>query len=114
MFHIEIEGKCGWIIGEGGGRVEGMLPPLLNYCPPPSSYAYNIRTKLSGCHFEGYGNLEYGYLRELSDTVILFFYLILVLVFSSLNNSYSFSVLSYLKYSNINIHYTVYTACTCT
>ena len=30
LFHIEIEGKCGWIIG-GGGRGEGakgMLAPL--------------------------------------------------------------------------------------
>ena len=32
-FHIEIEGKCGWIIGGG----EGMLAPS-----PHSSYAYVI------------------------------------------------------------------------
>ena len=37
LFHIEIEGNCGWIIGGGGAK--GMLPPpLSNYwgaCPPP-------------------------------------------------------------------------------
>ena len=47
LFHIEIEGKGGWIIGGGGGQrvcwpplklMEGLPPtPLL---PPPSSYAY--------------------------------------------------------------------------
>ena len=26
LFHVEIEGKCGWIIGEGGGA-KGMWPP---------------------------------------------------------------------------------------
>ena len=34
LFHIEIEGKGGWIIG----GPKGMLPPLSNYwppCPPP-------------------------------------------------------------------------------
>ena len=39
MFHIEIEGKGGWIIG-GGGGAKGMLAPLPNYCGggglPPS------------------------------------------------------------------------------
>ena len=30
LFHIEIEGKCGWIIGEGGG-VRGQ-----RVCWPPS------------------------------------------------------------------------------
>ena len=45
LFHIEIEGKCGWIIGV-------CWPPLSNYWggpgppapppPPPSSYAYEI------------------------------------------------------------------------
>ena len=30
LFHIEIEGKGGWIIGVGGGGAKGMLPP-----PPP-------------------------------------------------------------------------------
>ena len=45
LFHIEIEGKCRWIIG---GGAKGMLPPLSNHwgaCPPPplppSSYAYD-------------------------------------------------------------------------
>ena len=53
LFHIEIEGKGGWIIG----GPKGMLPPLSNYwppCPPPppppppptSSYAYDILTDL--------------------------------------------------------------------
>ena len=44
LFHIQIEGKGGWIIG----GPKGMLPPLSNYWeglapaapPPPSSYAY--------------------------------------------------------------------------
>ena len=36
LFHIEIEGKGGWIIGRGGAK--GMLAPLSNYwgaCPLP-------------------------------------------------------------------------------
>ena len=44
LFHIEIEGKGGWIIGGAKGYVGPPLkllgggpgPP----CPPPSSYAY--------------------------------------------------------------------------
>ena len=46
LFHIEIEGKCGWIIG-GGGQIV-CWPPLSNYwgglAPPgpPSSYAYDM------------------------------------------------------------------------
>ena len=47
LFHIEIEGKGGWIIGGGGQRV--CCPPLSNYWgrwpplpPPPSSYAYVV------------------------------------------------------------------------
>ena len=43
LFHIEIEGKCGWIIevGGGGGGAKGMLPPPLKLlgglppCAPP-------------------------------------------------------------------------------
>ena len=34
LFHIEIEGKCGWIIGlldYWGGGGEGILAPLSNY-----------------------------------------------------------------------------------
>ena len=51
LFHIEIEGKGGWIIGGGGGEggAKGMLPPppvklLGGPGPPgpPSSYAYVI------------------------------------------------------------------------
>ena len=48
LFHIEIERKCGWIIGGGGGK--GYVGPplkLLGAGPapppplaPPSSYAY--------------------------------------------------------------------------
>ena len=37
LFHIEIEGKGGWIIGGGGGQ-RVCWPPLSNYwgaCPPP-------------------------------------------------------------------------------
>ena len=33
LFHIEIEGICGWIIG-GGGRAKGMLPPTHTPGPP--------------------------------------------------------------------------------
>ena len=49
LFHIEIEGKCGWNIGGpkgmlalkllGGGGAWPPLPP-----PPPSSYAYAFYT----------------------------------------------------------------------
>ena len=40
LFHIEIEGKCGWLIGGRGGEgAKGMLvAPLSNYwvgLPPP-------------------------------------------------------------------------------
>ena len=59
LFHIEIEGKCGWIIG-GGGCGEGAkryVAPPSNYwgtwpsCPPPptptpSSYAYDYQPKM--------------------------------------------------------------------
>ena len=39
LFHIEIEGKCGWIIGGG----EGMLAPTIKLLSlPPSSYAYAL------------------------------------------------------------------------
>ena len=42
LFHIEIEGNCGWIIGGGGGGGGGW--PLLKLLggphPPPPSYAY--------------------------------------------------------------------------
>ena len=55
LFHIEIKGKCGWIIGV---CAKGMLPlPLSNYWgasppapptpPPPSFYAYAFED-----HFE--------------------------------------------------------------
>ena len=44
LFHIEIEGKCGWIIGGPKGM---LAPPPLKLLgggvaplPPPSSYAY--------------------------------------------------------------------------
>ena len=33
LFHIEIEGKGGWIIG-GGGGAKGMLAPLSTYWAP--------------------------------------------------------------------------------
>ena len=38
LFHIEIEGKCGWIIGRAKGYVA--LPPLKLLAGGPSSYAY--------------------------------------------------------------------------
>ena len=50
LFHIEIKGKCGWIIGGakgyvgppsqiiGGGGAGSPCPPH----PPPSSYAYEL------------------------------------------------------------------------
>ena len=31
LFHIEIEGKCGWIIGGGGGGAKGIFAPRSNY-----------------------------------------------------------------------------------
>ena len=70
LFHIEIEGKGGWIIGGGGGGgAKGMLaPPLSNYwgggagpLAPPSSYAYDIATPNSECRGSSY---------NLSDTVL--------------------------------------------
>ena len=69
LFHIEIEGKGGWIIGGGGGgggkgyvappplKLLGGLAPLA----PPSSYAYDIATPNSECRGSSY---------YLSDTVL--------------------------------------------
>ena len=69
LFHIEIEGKGGWIIGLGGGGGKGYVgPPLSNYWGggpgppgPPSSYAYDIATPNSECRGSSY---------YLSDTVL--------------------------------------------
>ena len=56
LFHIEIEGKGGWIIwggeGGGGGAAKGMLPPpplkLLGGGPgPPSTYAYGLQSPMT-------------------------------------------------------------------
>ena len=53
LFHIEIEGKGGWIIwggGGGGGGAKGMLPPLSNYWVgawPPSTYAYGLQSPMT-------------------------------------------------------------------
>ena len=66
LFHIEIEGKGGWIIG---GGAKGMLVPPLKLlggrpgppAPPPSSYAYDIATPNSECRGSSY---------YLSDTVL--------------------------------------------
>ena len=58
LFHIEIEGKGGWIIGGGGAK--GMLAPLSNYWGGPgppgprSSYAYDIATPNSECRGSSY------------------------------------------------------------
>ena len=53
LFHIEIEGKCGWIIGGGGGG-KGYVGPLSNYLggafPPPSSYAYEAPEQQNNGH----------------------------------------------------------------
>ena len=57
-FHIEIEGKGGWIIGGGGG---GGAKGMLALPPPPSSYAYDIATPNSECRGSSY---------YLSDTVL--------------------------------------------
>ena len=61
MFHIDIEGKCGWIIGEpkamlpqskiigGGGGGAGLpLPPL----PTPMPYTNNIITIMTPYLFQ--------------------------------------------------------------
>ena len=64
LFHIEIEGKGGWIIGGAKGMLAppsqiigggGAGPPW-----PPSSYAYDIATPNSECRGSYY----------LSDTVL--------------------------------------------
>ena len=58
LFHIEIEGKCGWIIGGAKGYVGPPLKLLGGPGPPgpPSSYAYAFHNKKYGlmgppCHF---------------------------------------------------------------
>ena len=68
LFHIEIEGKGGWIIGGGGGGGGGkgyVAPPPSQIIggapPPPSSYAYDIATPNSECRGSSY---------YLSDTVL--------------------------------------------
>ena len=63
LFHIEIEGKGGWIIGGGGKGYVGPPPLKLlgGACPPPSSYAYDIATPNSECRGSSY---------YLSDTVL--------------------------------------------
>ena len=37
LFHIEIEGKCGWIIGSGEEGAKGMLAPsqIIGWASPP-------------------------------------------------------------------------------
>ena len=48
FFHIELEQKCGWIIGGGGGGGKGYVGPPSQIIgeglppppPPPPSYAY--------------------------------------------------------------------------
>ena len=56
LFHIEIEGKGGWIIwggGGGGGGAKCMLPPPLKLLvgglppPPPSTYAYGLQSPMT-------------------------------------------------------------------
>ena len=48
LFHIEIEEKCGWIIGGGGGgggggRGQGYVGPLSNYWGGPLSTPMKCR-----------------------------------------------------------------------
>ena len=52
LFHIEIEGNCGWIIGGGGG---GCWPPLKllggpHHPPPTPSYAYEAPEQQNNGH----------------------------------------------------------------
>ena len=67
LFHIEIEGKGGWIIWGGGGAKGMLAPPSLKLLGgpgppgPPSSYAYDIATPNSECRGSSY---------YLSDTVL--------------------------------------------
>ena len=54
---IELRGivlpvQVGGLLGGGGGGAKGMLAPLSNYCPPPSSYAYVLaKTELLIFHY---------------------------------------------------------------
>ena len=45
LFHIEIEGKCGWIMGGGGKGYVGPLYQIIggqaSLHPNPSSYAFD-------------------------------------------------------------------------
>ena len=57
LFHIEIEGKCGWIIGGGGGQGVGQRvcwPPSQiiggAFPPPPSSDAYEAPEQQNNGH----------------------------------------------------------------
>ena len=45
LFQIEIEGKCGWIIG----GPKGMLPPLSNYWGGPGPPAPPLPTPMHKC-----------------------------------------------------------------
>ena len=55
LFHIEIEGKGGWIIWGGGGGVKGYVgpPPPLKLLGgggggwPPSTYAYGLQSPMT-------------------------------------------------------------------
>ena len=57
LFHIEIEGNCGWIIGGGGGGGGGWPPLKLlggphppSPPPPPPSYAYEAPEQQNNGH----------------------------------------------------------------
>ena len=54
LFHIEIEGKGGWIIwgGGGGGGGKGYVGPPLKLlgggpAPPPSTYASGLQSPMT-------------------------------------------------------------------
>ena len=56
LFHIEIEGNCGWIIvcvcvwGGGGGLAPSQIIGWASHTPPPPSYAYEAPEQQNNGH----------------------------------------------------------------